>query len=631
MGQIFSSPIVLFFLGILVTFLLYWRTTAPSVLPGDSGELQFAAWGFWLVHPTGYPLYLLLGGLWQHLFPFGDPAYRLNLFSAVSSAFAVGVAFLVFWNITRARGAAIIAALTFAASPLVWSQATRAEVYALNTFFIALLTLWGLKWVAHPQPRYTVAFALTFGLSLAHHRMTLLLVPAFAALFVQRLLGMKINFASLLKRAALYGILAALPLLFYLYIPLRAGATPYATFDLSPATPIVVFENSPRGWLSVILGQGFQGALGLDAGTLATLRDAPNLILAQFDPIGIVSALVGFGALFRQRRFSLAAFMLFGFLTFVLFAGAYHIGDIADYYTPALFFTSISIAVGIAFVIQLLQEFPATRNSTMPTIALLAFFALLPLQNVFNNISVQDRSRHTETRTQWESWLNSDIPTDAILLTNDRDEMTPLYYLQLVEHQRPDLIGLFPKIVPDARYSNIVSLVTQVAPSNRPIYTIKPLPALTLHYSLDSADNGLSRVDVTPLAPPQTPSNAVLGNALRVIGYSILNGSASAGKTITLGVQYKLLHRLKRDYTFSLQLFDAKDNKIAQGNDHIPGDKEYPPSKWQGDEILQDHFEVALDPNLPMGNYRVMLRVYDAADRAELGDLTEIGEITIEE
>src|SRR5581483_9267726 len=124
-------PRVLAVIAACAALLLYARTTAPSVLPGDSGEFQFAAWGFWLAHPSGYPVYLLLGGLWQHLFPFGDPAYRLNLLSAVWSALAVGVAFLVFWNVTPARSAAFIAALTFAASPLVWSQATRAEVYAL--------------------------------------------------------------------------------------------------------------------------------------------------------------------------------------------------------------------------------------------------------------------------------------------------------------------------------------------------------------------------------------------------------------------------------------------------------------------------------------------------------------------
>ncbi|MGB8644900.1 MAG: hypothetical protein WCF84_06665, partial [Anaerolineae bacterium] len=46
---------LLFMFAVVSAFLLYLRTLAPGVLPGDSGEFQFAAWGWTLVHPTGYP------------------------------------------------------------------------------------------------------------------------------------------------------------------------------------------------------------------------------------------------------------------------------------------------------------------------------------------------------------------------------------------------------------------------------------------------------------------------------------------------------------------------------------------------------------------------------------------------
>ena len=49
-------------------------TAAPTVLPGDSGEFQFAAPLLGLAHPTGYPLYLILGKLWTVLVPWGDVA-----------------------------------------------------------------------------------------------------------------------------------------------------------------------------------------------------------------------------------------------------------------------------------------------------------------------------------------------------------------------------------------------------------------------------------------------------------------------------------------------------------------------------------------------------------------------------
>ena len=50
-----------------VTLGLLLRDVVTDLLPGDAGEFHFAAWNWGLAHPTGYPLYLLLGGGWQRL------------------------------------------------------------------------------------------------------------------------------------------------------------------------------------------------------------------------------------------------------------------------------------------------------------------------------------------------------------------------------------------------------------------------------------------------------------------------------------------------------------------------------------------------------------------------------------
>lgn len=623
-----------YFIAIVVTgaaFLLYARTVAPTVLPGDSGEFQFAAWGFWLAHPTGYPLYLLLGGIWQHLVQVGDPAFRMNLFSGFWSALAVGVSFLLFWNVTRERAGAAIAALTLAVVPLFWSQATRAEVYALNSFFIALLTLWGVLWHSKPQRKYATAFALTFGLSLAHHRTTILLVPAFAALFADRLFLLLFDRKQLAKRAIFYGVLAAVPLLLYLYIPLRAGATPYATLDLSPAAPIVVFENSPRGWLTVVLGSGFAGALGVGAAAWNGLGDFANQWLAQLNPLGVLLSLFGFAVLLWRRNFPLAAFVLFGSATFLAFDSVYHIGDIADYYTPLYIFSCLAIAVGMAFIVQQARAFSPLRSNLLPTIALLAAFTLLPMQNLGANFFSQDRARQTTTRSTWANIFAAKLPDNAILLSNDRDEMTPLYYLQRVEKQKPGWLGVFPKIAPGASYDNVIALVKRVAPSGRPIYAIKPVPSLLLRYSMDDAGNDLWQVH--PFAPgtPQHPTDQVVGSALQVRGYSLVAGEPLGGERITVAVQYVPLKKLARDYTTSVQLFDVQDKKVAQGNDHVPGDTEYPSTKWVVGETIQDRFDIQLDPSLAGGDYKIMLRVYEPSSGDELGDLTQVGVLKIEE
>jgi hypothetical protein len=63
----------------VVALSLYLSTLGPTVLPADSGEFQFVAWLPGIAHPTGYPLYVLLGWLWTHLLPFEALALYLAI------------------------------------------------------------------------------------------------------------------------------------------------------------------------------------------------------------------------------------------------------------------------------------------------------------------------------------------------------------------------------------------------------------------------------------------------------------------------------------------------------------------------------------------------------------------------
>ena len=60
-----------------------------------------AAWLGGFAHPTGYPLYLMLGWLWTHLVPIRDPAFRMNLFSALWGGVAVGLVALLAMRVIR--------------------------------------------------------------------------------------------------------------------------------------------------------------------------------------------------------------------------------------------------------------------------------------------------------------------------------------------------------------------------------------------------------------------------------------------------------------------------------------------------------------------------------------------------
>ncbi len=174
----------------LLSFAVYAWTAAPSVTLLDSGEFILAAQAFGVPHPTGYPLWTLLGWLFQ-LLPLGNAAWEITLLSAIFGALAVGLAALLI----RSAGAwycphlaastpvltsalAISSALVFAFSLSMWTQATIVEVYTLHALLIGLYLTTLYAWVRDPASErliYWVFF--TFSLAFSNHQLTLALAP----------------------------------------------------------------------------------------------------------------------------------------------------------------------------------------------------------------------------------------------------------------------------------------------------------------------------------------------------------------------------------------------------------------------------------------------------------------------
>ncbi|NIN64847.1 MAG: DUF2723 domain-containing protein, partial [Anaerolineae bacterium] len=120
------------------SFLIYLGTLAPSVATifDDSLEFQLVCYLPGIAHPTGYPLYTLLGKLFTFV-PLGDVAYRVNLMSAFFAALTVVFLYATLRLIVKYRVPAALGAASFALSPVFWSQAVIAEVYTLNAAFVA--------------------------------------------------------------------------------------------------------------------------------------------------------------------------------------------------------------------------------------------------------------------------------------------------------------------------------------------------------------------------------------------------------------------------------------------------------------------------------------------------------------
>ena len=82
--------------GVAATVLaVYVLTLAPTVTFWDAGEFLAAAKTLGIPHPPGTPLFVMIAHTWGLLVPIGEFAYRTNLLSALFSASAAGLLFLV--------------------------------------------------------------------------------------------------------------------------------------------------------------------------------------------------------------------------------------------------------------------------------------------------------------------------------------------------------------------------------------------------------------------------------------------------------------------------------------------------------------------------------------------------------
>ncbi len=625
MKKLFVAPLAPGVLLLFLTFVLYVRTLAPDVVDADGGEFQFAAWNFSLVHPTGYPLYLILGGLFQHILPVGNPAYRLNLFTALTAALAVGAVYLAVHALTRSRLAAFVATASLALSRTFWFDASAAEVYDLNAFFVALLIWLAMRWQTQPTAVRFSAFCFAFGLSLTHHRSIILWIPAFALFFIFIAVpNLKSRLSNLKSYPPLAGyglLLFCIPLLLYLYVPLRAASSPYATLPLAPGSALQVFDTSPAGLTNYLLGRVFQFELGWDAVSTARLAAVPGLLLEQLLPVGILFALAGFLSMVARRDWARLWLLAFGAVATVIFASIYHIGDIAHYYIPLYLVCALWIGVGLEGILELAHDKMTGRPRLLVLLEVTLGATVLVPQLVFN-FSFADRSHETQAREQWTRMLAGPIPQNAILVSNDRDEMMPLWYIQYVENTRRDVLGLFPLITPAPEHANVVRLTDSLLNVRRPIFFVKPMPGLDIKYRLDTSASPLVRV-IAPAVTllPQYAADAHVADSMQVIGYSLTLDPAG----LRVAVYWQPTAKLTSNYTGFVQLVDANGVKVAQGNDHQLGGDYYPTSMWNVGEYLRDEQHIPLPTGSPSGPYHLLIGMYRQPDMEPLGNPVELG------
>ncbi len=169
----------------LSVFALYLRALPPALAPWrDTGEMSLAAATLGVAHPTSYPLYVLLGKL-ATLFPLGNPAYRLNLLSAVAGAAACALLFALL-RARRGTGPALAAAAVLALNPSFWAVSQVSEMYSLWILGAVALIALAERLSEDGSERLWPAFCFLAGLCLTNRLDIVLLAPGLLWLALSR-------------------------------------------------------------------------------------------------------------------------------------------------------------------------------------------------------------------------------------------------------------------------------------------------------------------------------------------------------------------------------------------------------------------------------------------------------------
>jgi len=194
----------------LIAATVYIMTAEAGGSLWDCGEFVSSCFKVQIPHPPGAPLFVIIGRVFIVLF--GDnpltAAKAVNIMSALASAFTI---LFLFWTITHfarkimglktletlttsqlisVMGAGVVGALAYTFSDSFWYSAVEGEVYALSSFFTAIVFWAILKWENQADEadadKWIVFIFFMMGLSIGVHLLNLLTIPAIVMVYYFR-------------------------------------------------------------------------------------------------------------------------------------------------------------------------------------------------------------------------------------------------------------------------------------------------------------------------------------------------------------------------------------------------------------------------------------------------------------
>lgn len=600
-------------------FILYLLTLAPGMLGGDAGELQFVPAILGLPHPTGTPLYVLLGKAWS-LIPLGPTvAYRMNLLAAVSAALAIVLLFRLVHELIGHAIPALCAALFLAVSTTFWEQAIIADKYAFNALMVTLLLSLALKCGKAHSLTLPLTLAFTYGLSLTHHRSMLLFAPPLLIYgwWYQRS-ALWSNWRRLLRLV----FLCLVPLLLYLYLPWAEAR------NLPPGT---WHPRTLSDWLVYLRDAGFTSLVSLDSRDLGTRLAAYLQVMARdFEWGGAVLGIIGVAWLLL-RRHAEAIFLIVAFLIQAVLAANYHVPRVHVFFLPSQIIYAIWIGCGLGVIWREIERWTTGRSRwlILTTLGVVATVMLLwplltlparyrPLRESHLGAGVLDSWRQTLKSGQMADRLGraiEDVIPQAVIVS-DWEQATPLWYVQQIDGLRPDVQIVYP-----------IERLDEAATWGRPLYLARTVDGVAKRWHPSSVGPLVALQERPTFTLPQNGLQVGLNfsDTIELTMARYETSTLRPGQVVPVTLYWRALQKPSLDYAVSLRLLDEAGETIYQIDNHHPVLGMAPTSHWESGEVIGDYYEIQIPPELTSGIYRWGVLLYHSLPDGRWENLKIIG------
>lgn len=536
-------------IAFFLSFALYFLTLSPSINFIDTDELATVVSKLGVAHPSGYPLYIVIGKLFT-MIPIGDEVFRLNLMSALMLALTVTIFFRLILKLLnntfaeksideiQSQNVALASSLLLAFSFTFWDSATVLEVYPLH-MFLSVLCMYLFFTVFYSNSSYDLKirngnifalFIYLFALGFTNHLSIVFLIPGFAYLILRnrpiRNLAMN-NLAFLL-----FLIFASLSLYFFLLV--RSDKSILHWGD----------TNNISNLINHITGKDYEEKMFVSTENMTAqikrfLKNFPQ----EFGYIHLILAPIGVYSLFRENRM-VFTFTIITFLTCFLSAINYSIIDIFTYFL----FAYIVVAIWCGFGIKLLVCIFLKNKRTAVSFASIAVI-LFPIFINFSRVNKSDDYfAHDYAMNVFKS-----APENSIIFTS----FTPSFYFQLVKGIRPDLTVINGELLVSNWYINhIKDVYTDVYEKSRKEFETYESHITELQNNKESYTNPKTEVERQKISNLQNSFDKLMRSIIDAnIGerqffttYEIEQGDALAFKNDFSKDYYRAPHGLLTKY-----------------------------------------------------------------------------------